>query len=300
MDNSHPAQDLLISLNDLKKLCLKKKGWILFSAIAFSLLAIFYSLTKPIEYCVECTFKEKGKVFGGMGSSLSLAAIMGSSMGGDSEAITMMKSRKLMDKVISRLDLQGAAFPDVKSYFSFPNLQNIKTNLTIQNAYWNNAKAPILADFPANMLQAVNIHYTAETPVLYDVKLLPDDRFELLAGKKVLAEGLIGEPIKLDDVQFTLIKNLEGELPFKNWKVLLWPLKTIAEGIVAKVSFEPDRMDKSLIRIKYLNRDRQQAARVINMMMALYQEYLREEQNRIANEQIKYLEKRQKERDFLA
>lgn len=295
--DKYSSQDLLISLNDIKKLCLKKKGKIILAAIIFSLIAIFYSLTKPVEYSVEGTFKEKGKVFGGMGSSLSLAAIMGTNIGGDSEAITMMKSRKLMDKVIDKLDLQGTTVPDVKSYFSFPNLQNIKINWMIQKAYWNNAKAPVLPDFPTTILQAVNIDYKAETPILFDIKLLDEDQFQILSGKTVLAEGMIGQPVQIGETKFTLIKNFESNLPIKQWKLILWPLKTIADGIVAKISFEPDRMDKSLIRIKYANRDRQKAALVITTMMGLYQDYLREEQNRIANEQIKYLEKRQTEMD---
>ena len=60
-------------------------------------------------------------------------------------------------------------------------------------------------------------------------------------------------------------------------------------------TIEADRYDKNLLHIKLLYPDRHVGAEILNSMMLIYQEHIRQEQKRISKEQIAYLETRQKE-----
>src|ERR1700733_3139803 len=100
--------DFFISLEDCLTILKRGKSKILGFTLSFAVIAAWYPLTKPIQFEADATFKEKTNSQTGLNSS-SLASMFfsGLSVGGKSEAITMMKSRKLLTRVISTLGLQA-------------------------------------------------------------------------------------------------------------------------------------------------------------------------------------------------
>ena len=73
------------------------------------------------------------------------------------------------------------------------------------------------------------------------------------------------------------------------------PLQATAELLMGSLTIQADQNDRNLLHLKYLHTNRHVGTEILNSMMLIYQEYIRQEQKRISGEQIAYLEKRQLE-----
>ena len=96
-DDHKKEPDFLLSFSDLVRVLKKGKKRIVYTGAVFCCLGILYALTRPIEYRSDATFREKGITQSSMSKSLSSFLFNGGE-GNESEAVTLMKSRKLMEQ----------------------------------------------------------------------------------------------------------------------------------------------------------------------------------------------------------
>ncbi|OJU80651.1 MAG: hypothetical protein BGO10_02415 [Chlamydia sp. 32-24] len=293
--------DLIISFSDLIKIIKKNKYKIYFGSLSFALLFLFSSLLKTASYEVEASFREKGKSSAGFPSSLS--AFIGSGLSNESSALTTIKSRKLLEKLVEKANLQSQISP--KPFFESSLLNKVKQaftnvyeNIRVQMALWNHSSLPCLKDCEKPPLKAIDVAYNGEIPLSYYLEITDDEKvFVKDSNNKVLGQSEIGLPFHLDLVSFTIIKNDDAPLNKKEWQIKIFPLQTIVGFLNHIIQIDNDRLDKNLLKIRMSLRDRYLAKDLINQLMEVYQNHLRDEQSRISSEQIAYLEKRQKEMD---
>lgn len=282
--------DFLLTFADLVNIAKKNKRKIWFGALLFALLGLFYSATKPIEYHATATFKEKGKTHSGLGKSISALFLGGES--GDSDALTMMKSRKLVEQLVKDTGMQ-VIIGKKETRFPFPSWQAIKENLTVEYALFKNMTTPFLPD-PIVDIIAERVNYEEEGPLTLRIAILSSESFALYNGQnQKIGEGVFGFPFISDRFSLTLKRNSPHLA--KEYSLTLLPLGTTAEAVGTKFKIEPDLADKGLIKISYKHRDRLQASSHIKTFMQIYQNYIRNEHERINEIQIDYLHKRQKE-----
>lgn len=287
------ANDFLLTFADLTNLFKKNKNKIRNSAIFFALIAICYGLTKPVEYEAEATFKEKGKSQSGVGSSLSEAFFLMSD-GADSNALTIMRSRKLIEDLIKDQGLQGVVTKH-EHRFPFISLQAIKNNLLIEYALLKKLSAPIL-NAPTVDLKIQEISYKGEIPTNLQIKVLSEEKFGIYdPHSKKYEEGFFGQPFSDQHYSFTLVHANPSPINQGEYSIVLLPLEQTAKTLSKQFTVETDRSDKSLLKITYKNADRHLASTNINALMALYQKYIQCEHEKICEKQISYLVQRQKE-----
>lgn len=280
----HESQ-LVLSYCDIITLLKKKWHWIVASMLTSIALIVAYKLTRPIEYIVTATFHEKAKATGMEVSGLNFLNL-GSS---DSEATAWMKSRKLMENLVRHMDLQAVVVQKQPTDSLFGR---IKTNISIEYAAYKGKEIPSNPRFAPEIVLK-NIVYHPETSTALTLVFNNENDFTAYDDQdKLLGRGSIGIPFALGQNSFTVTKQPEVSVNQRTYKVALLSLLSVANNLLQHIKVELDS-DGTLLKITCANCDRHHAAKIVNTMMALYQEHLRDEQMRVAQEQIGYLQNRQ-------
>lgn len=275
--------DFKITLTDLFLMLKRNKRAIKWTGIALALLGLVYGLTRPVVYVAEATFRDKGKA-GGM-KSMSLAESILTSLPEkhDSEAVSAMLSSRLMQTIIQKLGLNGT-LEKGGSY-----LERIQNNLIAEWADYNKVKTPLIASI-REPIQLTAISYSDEVSRPLRLTFLDENTFEV--------EGLQGQlnaPVTTPTYSFTLVRTLEEPLSGRTFNATLHPLQQKADELKTLLKVSPDTEDRYLIKIRYYDLDRTQASLFVNTLMEAYQDFLKEEHNRIAVTQLNYLKSREKE-----
>ncbi len=285
-------EEFTITLADLFRACVNAKKKIILGAIGFSCLTLLYLLQKPVEYQVEGSFLEKTNLDSGLSTSSVAAMIFsGAKDSKDSEAISLMKSRKVLDVVVQKLALQATI---KQQGLNFPRLRNIKENLIAEYASLTNSTNRILED-PPPVLRIRDLDYQGDNTISLKVTFLSENDYEVFYSDDKLGEGTLSIPFYIPGVSFTLYTQEQAPLLSETFFITLHPLPIITKRISKRVDFASDLRDSKLIKIQFLNPDRYAASQFVNELMYAYQDHLRDEQQRISSEQISYLESREEE-----
>lgn len=279
-------QHLSIALSDLFLICKKRRFFLLLFVVTFGLLAFFYSLTTVPEYMSQATFREKGKSQAGVNyGSFTSMILSGVTPPGNQEAISTLKSRTLVEDLIRRLGLQ-ASINKKGSQSSI--LTTMKNNLLVEIALWRRKPGLVLPDISQGV-EMINVKYDHVFPAGLQLKFLDDKEFEVTWSKEKI-KGRIGDQVKLDGLQFTLV-GMQPQ-PMQEYQINLQPMYLTLKTVTSKLFIESDREDKTLLYLRYNHENRFKSAEVLNCLMEIYQDYLKIEQKRVLNEQLAYLQSR--------
>lgn len=290
MKNSPPQ--FLVTFSDLWRICKQSKGYIFGGVVLFGLLGMLYTLSRPLEYISQGSFREKGKSSSGITSNNVLSYLTMSGNTGNSEAAATLKSRTLLLELIYKLNLQGVI---KKRSQDFRLIKNIKDNLVFEYSHYKNVISPYFEETPA-ILFLSDVDYQAESPLNFRLRFLNATDFQIEGAEKAL-QGKIGEPYTYKNSTFVINRDNEQQGPLINeeYEISFMPVEIIFKSIADRISIEPDKEDKNLLRIKYRDSNRFHAAKIINALMAIYQNYLWKEQQFITNTQVDYLSSRHAE-----
>ena len=288
--NSSSQNDpLLLTFGDLIHIVRRNQKKIALAGIIGAVIALFYALLKPIEYEAVATFKDKGKTQTGLSKSISELIFLAADAS-ESEALMMMRSRTLCEELVKETGMQLCILE--KGRF-FP-LEKIKNNMLAEYAAYKQLSKPLI-DTAAAPIAARSIVYNGEAPLALQLVVTSDKNYLLQDQRKNrVAEGQFGESLKSEAFSFMLIKR-EPVAVGSSFALTLLPLGKTAEKIAKKFRIEPDRFDKSFLKVSYRHPDRQAAAAHVGHFMRLYQNYLHKEQQRLATLQVDYLQERQNE-----
>lgn len=283
-------RDLFLSYSDIKQMLMRHGRFLMYAMVACALLACFYRLSRSVEYSVTATFKEKGKTSSGIeGSSLSL--MLSHSLGGnESDAVSWMRSRKLMERLVQQLDLQGSV---AQPHATDSLLGRLFANLKVEHALYKGIPKPVLPERKTD-ISVRNVVYKDEVGSGLSVSFNNETDYTLYtADGERIGEGQVGIPFVWEQYALTIERQPSITLTGKTYDIYLAPLYAVADNLLKNIKVESDREDHTLLNIKCGHCDRHQAAAIANALMDLYQEHTRSEQVRIAHEQIAYLQTRQ-------
>lgn len=283
-------EESVITMSDLFHILKTHKVAILFGALFCCLFAAGFALSRPVLYNITGTFKDKGKSTAGL-STLSMLLNTGTSQT-EGEALATIKSRKFMEKLIYRRGLQGML---VKMEPRFDLFGWIPDNILVEYAHFMSIKKPILPDHPPTIwLQ--NVAYNDEISKSFTLHFLNEEVFEIFdQDNRSLGQHELGYKVNGSDFAFTVMRKSHELLTGTNWYLELMPLQTVSENLLGILTITADLNDRNLLHIKLLHTNRHIGTEILNSMMLIYQEHIRQEQKRISQEQIAYLEKRQTE-----
>jgi hypothetical protein len=253
-----------------------------------SILGGLIALTNKPEYKVEGTFREKNSK--PVNISTSFASLFSAGIGvTESEAMATLKSRKMMQVVIERMDLQGFIFQknDQDTY-----LKRMKENLIVEYARLMKLVRPVLKD-SACAVKVSAISYEKEEPFILHIQCQPNGQYEVFnSTQESLGVGELGKPFQYEEIHFTLLLNDNLSISNEPYFLVLSPIKLVADYLLANLDIELDRYDKNLLKLSFQHRDRQFACEFINTLMVCYQDYLKMSHQQQAKVQLNYLEKK--------
>lgn len=284
--------ELKFAFSDFVALLKRHRRTIFLFMVLGALATFSYAVTRPVNYIVKATFRDKGKTQVGFSSGFT-DLFFNKSGSQESEASTTMKSRVLISQAIRDLNLQGSISKQQPDY---PELRNSWESLLGEYAQWMQPNLPILNDpHPDFLLEA--IFYEGEIPVGFSLKWIDQDRFEIIGNGNVsLGFGSLGMPFNAGNAQFTVVKsNAEEHDDQTPYSVVIFPLNEVAAGYAGLLQIDVDKEDKSLLKLQFRHRNRELASRFLNRLMETFQMYQEEQHELTANTQLSYLKRRQTE-----
>lgn len=276
-----------IVLSDLREIVKRKRVKIILLSLVAAFVGFSYAITRDLYYPAEASFRDKGKASSGLSFNMSDLLTGGSGDKHDSEAVSAMKSMRLMESLIRKENMQG----DIsEKTLSQPLLKNIYNNLVVEWAHFNRSKVPSLKD-DNKSLKFTHIAYEGEVYLPLEITFSDETTYEVAGGGK----GKLNTPFKNANYEFTLSKLDEEPLAHRSFNVQLYPIKHVAKDLTTLLIAKTDPDDRGIIRIKYNHPDRHFGTQFVNKLMLVYQDYLEEERDRISKAQLHYLQKREEE-----
>ena len=289
-----PVDEFSISFSDLKMLFKKNRNKIYKTTLLFALLAFIIALVQPVVYQVEASFKEKSKSKSGLSDGMGAALVFMTDGPADSDALTMMSSRKLLEELVKDQGLQGVI---TKNEYHFPLIpfKTIKNNLIAEYATLKKAPAPIV-DTSFKDLRLEQIVYMDEVPKSFRLSVISEDGYVIddESGNRA-GEGSFGSPFATDTFAFTILRTTPESLKGNSYSLKLHPIQEAARGLLKQFTFQQDKIDKSVLKIIHKYPDRKQAAKNLNALMDVYLQHLQCEHENLCQMQINYLKERQED-----
>lgn len=289
-----PEDKFLINFADLLHIFRKSRKTILYWSLAVGFLGIVFALTRPIRYEAEGTFREKGVKSNGVSNTSVIQLLSGASLPGtESEAASLMTSRRILKEVADKLFLQ-ADLNASSTDESYPLL--IWRNLSLAwNSLFNSSIVPVLPELCCP-LKIDALHYTGEIPLTLQVKLHSDGYFDVINKghfKHGLDRGKLGEPYATDELAFTLVSSDPVKLPSSQvYTLTVNPLYMTVKQLCKELKVEQTKLDKTLLKLKCEHRDRRMASEIVNATMGSFRNYLKNYHAEVAGNQLEYLNQR--------
>jgi len=269
---------IFISFDDLKSLFRRLKGKMRKAALVAGLGLVGWGLIQQPQYVAEATFKQSS---GKLEQNYDLKNFFRTLVSQDSESstVSLMFSHNILRRCIEELGWQA----NVANFKSIHFLDNIRTELGFSLAN------PDLFGFK-------HVIYRGESHKSFLLRFESPETYEILnKDETLLCKGAIGESIELEDIKLTLDKTPKNLKINKIYQLSFFPSQAVTSVAKSKFSIKPSQLDRSVLCLKYKDRSPERAAAFLNQIMISYQNYLREENQILADAQLKYLEKRQEE-----
>lgn len=268
---------IFISYADLQNLYQRLKPKIKIAAIIGALAVAAYRIVQPPTYVAEATFKQSsGKVEQNYDLKNFFRTLVQDT---ESSAASLMFSQKLLRRAIEDLGWQAHAASRTSSVIA----DNIK----------------MMIGFPISdpdLFSFKDVHFDGEKPLSFWLRFESPDVYEILTIKETpLCKAHLGEKIEVDDASLTLEKTPKNFKIGKLYPLTVLPYRAVTSSVKGQFTIKPSPQDRSVLTLKFGDRSRDRATSFLNHIMAIYQAYLKEENQALADAQLKYLEKRQEE-----
>ena len=285
---------LHLTFADISTILRRSKKQILYFALTFAFFAIMWTLLKPVSYLGEGTFREKGVKPTGLSASSSIVNLlnMGNGMGGnESEASSLMVSRTILKEVAKKNHLQGS----IQAQSAIETIPStIKSNLLLAWASLTNTSKPVLKDI-RSPLYFTELTYSGELPLSFKLEMEKGGIFKLYDTTEpgeLIGKGEINKPFYYKDLSFTLALTDPNTLTSETFVLAVNPLVKTTKNLEKALTIEPSKLDKSLLKIQFLHRNRHLASDIVNDVMENYQAYSQKYHTQVATKQLDYLSQR--------
>jgi uncharacterized protein involved in exopolysaccharide biosynthesis len=250
---------------------------------------MLYAVTRPVKFKAEATFREKGKANDNNKGIESL--FMSPSQLGESEAVSLLKSRTILEDVIKKMGLQ-AQTTELQTIFQ--PIKDLVNNFIVELAYFTRNKNPSISQsYPS--LQFRDVDYDGDHVRSLQIVFNDKERYTIYEKDGTLiGEGFIGKPVRYDDFAMTIV-TAPGKEHQQTYNLKILPMYLTVDNIKGDMKIYLDKEDKKLVNLSYAHTNRNHSIKVLDQVMASYQSILGNEDNRYANLQLDYLRKRHNE-----
>lgn len=263
-EQSNFIEEGSIDLRDILENYLQYWKWIFLSVIVFGALTVIYVKSKVNLYDNKATIQiTEDKASGGLSAlqDLSPLSLGKGSSSNIQDEMQVLKSRMLLKKTIDKLNLTTTFYH--------------KSGLKSKELYENN---------PLGFKLISSLKSLSITDTIIDIKILTDNKITYKIEGNDKGETItLGEKIKIANLEFILVPNIEFLEVFKNKEIIL-DIKSI-EFVVEKykklVQIKPVDKQSNILSLSLQHPLPKKAQVVLNTLVQEYQQYSIEDQNRV-------------------
>lgn len=272
-----------ISLSDLKRLYQRSKFKIRKLALLAAVSVFIATLFEQPKFTSISSFKlGKGK----LEQSLPFNNLMNTAhlmiQDSNSSASLVLLSKDVLGKSIQKLGLQ-AEIP--KRKFSF--LKNSFYNLLSELKY------PFKEE---PHFQFKDTCYKGDKTLSLYLRILSSNSYEILdLNKERLCFGTLQKKLSFKDIELTLEKFPACFLQETLYPLNIHPLENVVATLKPLISIKPSKLDSQVLNLTFIHPEKSLSSLFLNTLMQSYQDVLKEENQRLADVQIAYLQKKHKE-----
>ncbi len=274
---------IVFTFTDMKHLFLRHRKKILTIAGCFGLLAFLFLLVQPIQYQVEATFRQANRQGDNLSTMKKVVQQLAPS-GSESSMIAIMQCNEVIKDVVERLGLQVVCSSD--------SLLMKALRRVAQNIYLG--LGGTLSD--PDRFCFTDVSYSGEKPLPLFLKLKDREVFQLFdENNQLLGEKKLGEPLAFSTGQLTLTSAPKNVKIGSFYSLSVSPWMDVINHLRPRLKITPHKLDKNILQLVFLHRDRILGAAFLNRLMLSYQDYLKRENDEFCQQQLQYLKKRQEE-----
>jgi uncharacterized protein involved in exopolysaccharide biosynthesis len=280
------GQSFLITFEDAIRIAGKHRKMLLRCLWVAACLGLLASLMQPVKFKAKGSFQEGGV----LSSSPSFSQLVMTGFSGKKEnsAQFLMQSDVVLRHLVEELGIQV----EVHRYFADGMLRN----------FWDNLRCCITGNISQKVsLSFSKVRFSGKEPQQLFVQLEEDGKWIFLdARKQILASGFTGEEIQASGFCLT-INNVPKDIRLHHaYALTLLPWEGVVAALKKSIEIRPDRKDQRILWLSCKNRDARRAAEIVNQIGASFIHYLKDEEEKLTEEQLAYLnDHRQKiETDF--
>ncbi len=277
-------EEISIHFSDLKRIFLLHKEKIQKAALITASLTAFFLLFSQPTYQAHSSFRSSPNIGGEQ--QIDIKNLVKNALLPTQEdfALSILQSDALLTSVVQKMGLQATV-----------NKKNLFFSLLLNS--WENAVAGLggaLRDLDLFALRDVNVK--EEKPQHFYLLFSSPESFQVLNRKKeVLAAGKLHQKVSFKNTSFTLEKTPARLKLEKRYSLTFEPMAKVLKQLKKHLEIRPSKMDRNLLTLSFLDRNRHFAADFLNQLMYGYQDFLKKENEEIVAAQIAYLQKRQRE-----
>ncbi|MEM1283167.1 MAG: hypothetical protein AAGG81_06400 [Chlamydiota bacterium] len=292
-DHQQTNDPYVVTFSDFLGVIRRHRRNICIAIAVCTFLGAFFALNRPVKYLIKASFKERGFA-NNDGAGKGIGVLLGrKSSDKQSEAKTWFTSHNLLKNLVLTLDLHGAIYPKNKPFFEFHWV--MWNNLKVEYSYYLKRPSPYLKE-SIRPLFLSHLEYEDELPTILNLQFLSETNYLLtdIYGEEV-GLGKFGVPFEGETFKFTVNRDEKYPLEQPVYEVYLNSTDVVAKDLKKIISLKNDPLDEELVHLSTIHPDRQRGAELINTLIAIYKINKSNEQKRVADEQLAYLEERQNE-----
>jgi hypothetical protein len=200
------------------------------------------------------------------------------------QASIFMKSFLVLKPLVEKLGLQ-ARVPSKKFLLS-----------KIYRRLMDNGRAEMrwpLAEIDDFVFQ--NVRYEGDKPLSYRLRFEDPGHFTIFDGDQPLISSSLGADVELSDCAFSIVKTPCALKIGTFYELRLDPWIVVAQSLRKELRIQSNKNNKSILELSLLHRNRHLAMRLLNELMAQYQQYLKLDHDETALGQLAYLNQKQEQ-----
>lgn len=273
-------EERLVTVSDVKRLYIalrrRLKKWAIVGALA---AFCGVGLVGP-RYQIEASFKEEGEATEALGALQEM--LRGPALlHPPAQAACLMTSHRVLKPLIEKLGLNVVALP--------------KERWQWLRSYYDVIRAEIgLSIADPDSFRFHEVSYGQDKPLCLTLQFIDPDHFIVYTANQK-KEGMLASPIHLPelDVRFTVQEAPSSLRTGAFYRIYFYPWITVATKLEKALMITTHPHHKSVYDLAFSTRDRHKGVQVLNELMRRYQQFLKQEHDQLAAQQLDYLEKRQ-------
>lgn len=272
-------EERVFSLSDLARLFRQKKRSLLHAGLILGLLGMAMAFSRPPHYQAVATFRDRAEKKEADGLIRDVLA----SMGGSTESpqiVAIMKSNQVLKPLVSRLGLQVHVAQQ-----SWLERKCFRIWNTVR-AEWGGQISNVAS------FRFSDVGYEGEKPLSFDLVFIDSEQFEIRLRQKKY-QGRIGQSIDIEKALFSISAFPKSARTGVSYFVTISPWRETVASLRKNFVISAQKQNKTIYELKLNFPDRFLGAYILNEWMEQYRRYLKEDHDRIAQQQLSYLEERQ-------